>query len=326
MTEKPKTAPEKATQTRVDTIAFTRDEAAAWPLPDFQRPLTVNEKVRSLSEQIKADGGIIPGIVAFGVIGKKEYMFDGQHRREAFLLSGCAEGYADARWCYFSSMAAMGDEYVRSNSRQVQMRPDDILKGLEGNLPVLEKIRTACPFIGYGKIRRGTTSAILSMSASLRCWAGSKMDTPVSVTWPAVDLARQLDETEASEMIRFFSLCSKAWGGDVEYLGCWNTMNLIMCAWLYRRIVVSQYSLKSVRITPDLFVKCLMSLTAGDCLDWLVGRRIGERDRAPCYSRVRQVFGKRIQEVTGAQPLFPSPPWSSHSTGRRAGVKMIQDK
>ena len=45
--EKPKSQAEKTTKTTVDTIGFTREEAAAWPLaPGIQRPLKINKKVK----------------------------------------------------------------------------------------------------------------------------------------------------------------------------------------------------------------------------------------------------------------------------------------
>lgn len=167
---KPKSGPEKATKTTVETIGFSRDEANDWKVPPFQRPLRVNDKVRLLAEQIGNDGGVIPGVLTFGVIGRDRFIVDGQHRREAFVLSGKAEGYADARTCYFDTMAEMGEEFVRLNSQLVRMRPDDILRGLESSLPSLQAVRAACPFVGYDMIRRGDRCPILSMSAVLRAW------------------------------------------------------------------------------------------------------------------------------------------------------------
>jgi hypothetical protein len=88
--------------------------------------------------------------------------------------------------------------------------------------------------------------------------------------------------------------------------------------WIYRRMVLDQYSPKTPRLTKDLFRKCLMSLSADEnYLDWLVGRSLGERDRSPAYNRIKAAFAKRIEIETGKKPLMPSPAWSSHSGGRR---------
>ena len=51
-------------------------------------------------------------------------------------------------------MAEMGDAFVALNSRLVNMRPDDILRGLEGSIPALQEIRASCPFVGYDQIRQ----------------------------------------------------------------------------------------------------------------------------------------------------------------------------
>ena len=80
---------ERTTRTKVDTIEFSVDEAKGWALPPFQRPLQVNAKVLVIAEGIKEDGGVVPGILTFGMLGGKKYLVDGQHRREAFFRSRC---------------------------------------------------------------------------------------------------------------------------------------------------------------------------------------------------------------------------------------------
>src|SRR5690348_13259959 len=106
---------EKKTGTHVETIEFTKEEAASWIVPEFQRGVRVNQNVKDVAAQIGADGGVIPGIITFGVLSKQEYLIDGQQRREAFLLSGKEKGYADARYYHADSMADMSREYVRLN-------------------------------------------------------------------------------------------------------------------------------------------------------------------------------------------------------------------
>src|SRR5439155_2436385 len=51
-----------------------------------------NDKVRALAEQVKADGGVMPGIITLGVVDGVTYLIDGQHRRE----SSCAHSRASS--------------------------------------------------------------------------------------------------------------------------------------------------------------------------------------------------------------------------------------
>jgi hypothetical protein len=128
---KPATVAEKKTQTTTDTWEFDVAMAKTWRSPPFQRPLRVNDKVTAAAAEIKTDGGVIPGTFTIGIFENTRWLVDGQHRREAFYQSGCATGYVDVRILYFDSMADMAEEFVRVNSRLVNMRPDDIVRGME---------------------------------------------------------------------------------------------------------------------------------------------------------------------------------------------------
>lgn len=314
---KPKSTAEKATRTVVDTIGFTREEAANWILPPFQRPLRMNEKVRALAETIRNDGGVIPGIVTFGILSNVRYLLDGQHRREAFLISEKEQGFADARTCYFDSMAEMGEEFVKLNSRLVVMRPDDMLRGMEGMLDCLQKIREACPFVGYDNVRRGTSAPVLSMSLCLRAWEQSRSEVPNNTCASGLVLANAMHTDDAKLMCNFLKACYTAWGRDEEYVRLWSSLNLILCMWLYRRTVLVKHSPRTTKLTTEQFVKGLLSLSASSpYLDWLVGRRIGERDRAPGYSRITQLFGTRLQSEFKEKIQFPRPAWA---LGKKCG-------
>jgi hypothetical protein len=117
----------------METALFTREQASAWVVPPFQRPLRVNEKVRSLAGDLKANGGFIDGVMTLGKLkgDKVTYIVDGQHRREAFLISELPEAIADIRTMTFDDMAEMADQFVLLQSSLVRMRPDDVLRGLE---------------------------------------------------------------------------------------------------------------------------------------------------------------------------------------------------
>lgn len=307
----------RKTQTSVDSIHFTKKQAQDWRLPEFQREDTVNGNVLSLVERLKADGGVLPGIITFGVVDGVKYLIDGRQRRNAFLLSELAEGYVDVRTCYLDSMADLAEEFISLNSHLVVMKPDDIMRGLEPCLPVLQMIRKACPFVGYGQIRREGAATLLSMSSLIRCWSTSAPPVPGSRSTSGTALARQLSTEEGEHAVRFLNCCFKAWGTDPEYFRLWGALNLTLCAWLYRRIVLTKYSAKTQKINDAQFTKCLMSLSASPTyVDWCVGRKLGERDRSPAYGRLKAIFTKRLIADGCEKPLLPAPPWSHNSSSR----------
>ncbi len=311
------TKAEKTTKTKVDTICFTKASAAEWVLPPFQRPLRVNDKMARLAEDLKECGGVIPGVLTLGILKGQTYLIDGQHRREAFYMSGLAEGFADVRIHYFDSLGEMGEEFVALNSQIVRMRPDDILRGLEGGSPPMKALREKCPFVGYDMIRRGEAAPILGMSVLLRCWFGSVTEVPTRSTEPAVRFVSQMTADESDRIVEFLGLCHAAWGKDSEYQRMWGNLNLTLCAWLYRRTVLAPYSAKSARLSRAQFGKCLMSLSADTgYLDWLMGRVLGERDRSPGYARLKSIVGTRVRNDTGVLPNLPAPAWASHVKSR----------
>lgn len=304
------TEAKKVTHTSLDTIEVTPESIAKWKSPPFQRELKVNSKVIQLAEQIKEEGGVIPGVLTLGIIGRDEYLLDGQHRREAFIRSECKEGYVDVRRRVFDTMAEMGREFVNLNSQIVRMRPDDLLRGLEGEIDGLRLIRKECPFVGYGQIRRGDSAPVLGMATLLRCWHGSQSEVPTTSGISASECATLTTKEEGETIAAVLHLCIQAWGKDAAYRNLWSALNLTLVFWLYRRLVVSQHSVRTQKLTKDLFQKCLMSLSANTMyLEWLVGRNLGERDRTPAYNRIRSTFVDRIFKETGKKPLFPKPEW-----------------
>ncbi len=316
---KPKTVPERKTRTVVDTILLTQKSIDLWKLPGGQRPLRENSKVLALSERLKSDGGIIPGVLTLGVLGNDWYLIDGQHRVHAFRLSGMAEGYADVRFLHVTSMSEINREFVELNSQLVRLTPDDLLRGMEDSIPALKAIRGANHLIvGYGMIRRNTANSsgqnpVVSMSALLRAWRCSSMDAPAGNTGglAIMDIAESMTEQETHLLVDFLKLAATAFGREKEYWRLWSAINLTMCMWLYRRLVVTQYSPKSPRLDNQLFQKCLMSLSAdSQYLDWLLGRMNAERDRAPCYSRIKSLFASRLEKELGRKVHLPAPEWS----------------
>lgn len=311
----------KSLRSTMETRLLTVADISAWSIPQFQRGLRVNDKVRLVAEELKSGGGILPGILTLGRVGsdKTTYLVDGQHRREAFFLSELPECIADCRMCEFDSMAEMAREYVTLNSNIVKMRPDDILRGVEGSVRSLSFIRQSCEFVGYGSIRRNSSSApILSMSAVLRCWAGSITETPgPSGGKSALHLAEELDDLGAQNLVAFLSIARAAWGADAEYFRLWGNLNLTVCMWLYRRLVMDRDRgvRRYVVLSPDQFRKCLMAASAApDYLDWLTGRLMGDRDRSPCFMRLKGIFQNRLRQDSRdptKKPMMPAPGWVS---------------
>lgn len=305
-----------------DTITFTPEEAKAWLRPPFQRPLRVTPKVLAASVIMRENGGVIPGVLSFGIFDRKRYLYDGQHRKEAFLLSGCAEGIADIRVHSFDSMAAMGEEYVSLNSRLVSLRPDDVLRGLEGALPQLLRLRKECPFVGYDMVRRGGQAAVVSMSSLIRCWHASSFDVP-NYSGASVDIIHRMTEEDVTDLVCFLNHAHSAWGRDPEHYRLWSGLPLALCMWLYRRIVIRKArplvpdgASRTEPVTLEQFRQCLMSLSADADFDaWLFGRKMTERDRSPCYQRIKIIFAARLRTVRGSVWKLPQPAWG-HTSGK----------
>lgn len=308
---KPKTAPQRATQTTMDTIAVSRDQVNGWKNPPFQRPLRVNARVKEIADQIRGDE-VIPGIITLGVMGGSTYLLDGQHRREAFLISGVEVGYCDVRVHHFDAMADMGREFVQLNSRISTLRPDDILRGMEGSVEALALIRKECPFVGYDMIRRGPTAPILSMSLLLRAWYAARAEVPTPSGHSAMSMAETITVDSALQLVKFLKMAFGAWGRDHEYQRLWSSLNMTMVMWLYKRVVLDDDDKRYPGINDQVFVKGMMSLSAdAGYLSWLVGRLLHERDRSPAYTRVKNILARRFEHELGRKVRLPQPGWAS---------------
>lgn len=300
--------PQKVTHTQTDTIHITPEIVKRWKNPPFQRPLKVNKRVEELAKKIAEDGGVLPGMVTLGVLDRERYLIDGQHRREAFLISGCAEGYTDIRLHHFDTMADMGQEFVNLNSQLVRLDADDILRGLESSSTALTAVRKKCPFVGYDNVRRGAGTPLLSMSALLRCWLGSAAEAPTA-KGSVTEIAKIVSNEDAAGIADFLTIAIGAWGKDPEHYRLWGNLNLALCMWLYRRIVVTRHSPRTTLLTKEQFGKCLMSLAAdAHYSEWLLGRQLTERDRPPAYRRIKEAFVKRLaEEMPGKKAVLPAP-------------------
>jgi hypothetical protein len=124
-------------------------------------------------------------------------------------------------------------------------------------------------------------------------------------------MARSFTLEEAEKVCDFIIIALKAWGRDPEYARLWSTLNLALCMWLYRNLVLTTYSARTPKLSKDLFTKCLQSISASpDYLDWLLGRSLTDRDRAPAYRRIKTAFTKRLEQETGKRVTMPAPEWA----------------
>lgn len=308
----------RASRSAMETLIVTRKDVDGWRLPPFQRPLRVNDRVKQVAAELVATGGVIQGVITLGRIkpDRSLYVVDGQHRLEAFKISGLPEVILDARIVDFDDLADMANEFVRLNTALVKMRPDDVLRGLEGSVPSVGRIIAECPFVGYDNIRRGDSSPVLSMSMVIRAWAQSRSETPSSgsATRSSGSLAAEIDETACDHLIEFLQIAFAAWGRDHAARRLWGVLNMTLCLWLWRALVIDRARglKRSVVLSAESFRRCLMALGAdADYGDWLVGRALTDRDRAPCYARIRAIFAKRLaQDDPGKRHLLPQPAWA----------------
>lgn len=311
---KPSGDAERATQTTLETMEISKKLAASWKSPPFQREVRTNAcKVVALSAELKATG-VIPGVLTLGVLDNEVFIVDGQHRLHGFLTADLVVVYADVRTHFFTTMAAMADEYVRLNTQLVRLRPDDILKGLEQSNLHLQKIRRKCPYVGYDAIRRGGSGPVLSMSTVLRSWSGSRHEVP-ALGGGAAQVAQELDDDETEVLTNFLGMCFCAWRRDMEYWPLWGSLNLVLCAWLYRRVVVGQAKAKnlsrSMKLDPDQFKRGMLALSASkEYVEYLVGRRVTERDRSPAYNKMKALIAQRYLLDTKQKLHLPGPAWA----------------
>jgi hypothetical protein len=318
----------------MDTIVVTPLLVESWKKPSFQRELRITPRVREAIAQIRRDG-VVEGVITLGKFEGDTYLLDGQHRMEGLKLA-CdseylvedprrpgerlpviTEAYADVRVRNFKSMAEMAEEFINLNRPLVSMRPDDLMRGLEEVSPHIAAIRRRCPFVGYDRLRQGDNpKTLLSMGTIVRIWFGSAGETP-SPGPSSPEAVKLLSEDQVDLLCEFLQICFEAWGRHKEHFKMWMGLNLCLLMWLYRRIVLADLSAqkggrKLVHLTKREFMSCLMGLAAdANYSESLVGRSLSERDRGPCYSRIRAIFVRRLTDAGISNPRFPAGDWTS---------------
>ncbi len=338
VTSLPRSIP-KADRPIAETKLITPNEILLWAnRPDFQRPLNINTDVIDAARAMMVEAAgdkdrmcTIVGTIEFGRFEGVDYLLDGQHRIfGAFALASgvkkldgnaalATEGgvqplvaLADTKITAFYSMAEMGEYFVKLNKKLAPLKPDDLLRGREGNNPHLRAIREACPFIGYEKNRYTKETIMLSMSAAIRTWFGSGA---VPAGGPNADRAAMLlNEDQAEAIIGFFKACEKAgWVNSqpgTERL--WSSLNLGIHMWIWRKMVLNADSRGArggyTALTPSQYAECMK-----DCLDpaytkFLYSRSLRYQDRVPTYNYIQDLFlNGGLERCKIAGPKFPEP-------------------
>jgi hypothetical protein len=309
---------------QMETTLLTLETMDAWVLPTFQREERQTKKVIEFAEELTRNGGCISGMILLGRIRDDAsgtlYLVDGQQRRNACHISGLSEFIGDVCIKTYNSMIEMVEDFKKLQGRLVPFKPDDLLRAFEVTNDNLRLLRESCEFIGYGNIRRAEDRGpILSMSAALRSWFGSGMTTP-GLQGQAQILVERLDEHQRGLMIAFFNIAYSAWGRDRQYSRMWGNLNLTMCMYLYRRLVLDDSKRRIPPLPKDMYRKALMSVSADNKYnDWLQGRHMTERDRAPCYKRLKEIFIDRLTKEYNGKLYkgIPKPDWLTDNPGRQ---------
>jgi hypothetical protein len=307
-----------------DAVLVTADEVETWTLPKFQRTQKDNAKVDAYREKVRvSDGCVSGGVITLGRIpgDPNIYKVDGQHRLYAALTSGVIQFLLTIHIKRYADFGEMANDYIELQDSLVPMRRDDVLKAAMENKPSLQAIVTQCSFVGFDQIRRATTAQkLVSMSAVLNCWIGSDAETPGAKSSGRVP--DNLPDSEVSNLCMFLNLCYSAWGNHSEYFRLWGNLNMCMLMWMFRQLVLKNQigiarKLTHTTIDANTFRKCMVAITSdSNYYDWLYGKNMRERDRGPCYRKLRDVFVRRLndEEIKAGRVVkklkFPSPAWS----------------
>jgi hypothetical protein len=219
---------------------------------------------------------------------------------------------AELRWEFFDDYAKMALRFDKLQRHMAKMKPDDGLRALEHSVPVLAYIKKSCLFVGYGKIQRAeSTSASLSMSVLVRCWVGSESAVPTSSPGAARELVQAMDQSTAERCVEFATLAFRAWENNSEFGPLWGTVNLTLCIWLYRRMVLAP-STEVKPMTREQFGRFLMALTDDDYIEFLRGKQMTRNSRNAVMTRLETRLTTFLKKVDPKvrRPCLPKRDWA----------------
>jgi hypothetical protein len=299
------------------SMVLTRTLIDAWQAPGFQRPITDNAKLERYAMSL-LKSPVIASVIHLGRWEGNLYTIDGRHRLEGFRRSGLAQVRADVNIKDYASgedgMREMAYDYVILSATIAKQRPDDGLRALEKTNGYLKSIRMDCPFVGYDQIRRNASSPLLSMAVALSAWHGSANEVPRTPKAGAIENATCLTLVDCTHLTQFLKLAYTAWGNEFNNRRLWSTLNITLCMWVYRRMVMFNANslARATKLTPEQFLLGLRGLAgSANYVEWLTNRSLHERERSPAYGRLRAVFVGVLNEALQRRTLMPSPSWYS---------------
>ena len=289
----------------VPQIEVTKQLIRTWKVPPFQRFLRITEKVRECIEVTRTTGKI-PGVIYLGRYKGVLYLIDGQHRLEAFRLSELPSALAHVLIEDFTDMAEMGKRYVELCSSLVKVRADDRMHALEATHPVLQTVRTKCPFLSYGHGQLAVQKMTISASTAIRAWMSSQPETPSPRSFNVALMLKGLQSEGASGIIGFLTACHEAWSTDYPRL--WGALNLTLCAYIYRRTVLDPDG--KTPLTRGQFIQGMQGLSTNQRYqEWLLNRQLGSIHRAPAYKQIKITVQHHLKTIYGGVIRLPKPIW-----------------
>ena len=83
------------------------------------------------------------------------------------------------------------------------------------------------------------------------CGGGSLGETPTanSAGTSTMQIAESIDGESLQNLLAFLQTTHAAWGRDPEYFRLWSSLNLTICMWLYRRLVLDRNTTNR-RVSP----------------------------------------------------------------------------
>lgn len=334
----PKSEIERDTDCVMLQATVTRQQLENWIEPDFQRRTYKNKNTEALTAMFNArlDAGLkvkIPSTISFGRLksgseryngrlysDQELYTTDGLQRRGSALASRANEFSVCIRVEFFEQMNKMSEAFWHLNTNLVTMRPDDKLKAMSIEIPVVKALMTCRPgLIAFLGGKGGSKGRVMSCAKVLSNWYLSGRETPTNSAPAVTDIATEFPHDEIGPLTRFVMMADDAWEYNYQ-----NNSRLrgqacmVICMWMYRHLVLNPVNpqKRHVRLEEKDFFKMLECLNVPKFATW-VGTSM-DKDRHKAFSLIKEHFrvhlneenAKRVKE--GLKKLttnLPDPAW-----------------
>jgi hypothetical protein len=185
--------------------------------------------------------------------------------------------------------------------------PDHRLQSLEPRCPNLLHFREGCKdIVTYGRVIKGR-GRVLPVSHALRCWASSNEDPPAKNVTNTEILAQGLTALDVQQLSGLLHSLIRVWGDQREYKCLWGPLNLTLCMWLYRRMVIGvpAPAPNVTRLTSGQFEAGVAGLTHSSYRSALGNKKLrkeGEADeREYIYGQLGNFFMQGLRSCRGFQ-------------------------